>query len=91
MELKNYTIRVIGKVQGVGFRYSALQKAQELELRGYVRNERDGSVFLEIEGSSGAAMEMIHWCRKGPSFGRVDDISLEEGSPRDLPSFYIAR
>ena len=91
MELKNYSIRVSGKVQGVGFRYSALKKAAELELRGYVRNERDGSVYLEIEGSPDAVTEMIHWCRKGPSFGRVDNLSLEEGTPRDLPSFYIAR
>lgn len=40
-----------GRVQGVGFRYAALQLAREFEVAGFVRNLTDGSVRLEVEGT----------------------------------------
>lgn len=39
-----------GRVQGVGFRYTALQVAREYEVAGYVKNLADGRVQLEVEG-----------------------------------------
>lgn len=44
------TVHFTGHVQGVGFRYSALQVAKEYEVAGYVRNLLDGRVLLEAEG-----------------------------------------
>ena len=43
-----------GRVQGVGFRYTAKYLAQSLGLTGWVRNEWDGTVTLEIQGRTGA-------------------------------------
>lgn len=40
-----------GRVQGVGFRYSAKQKALELDVHGWVKNKEDGTVELEAEGN----------------------------------------
>lgn len=47
-------VRVIyrGRVQGVGFRYTTLQVAKGYEVTGFVRNETDGSVWLEAEGEA---------------------------------------
>jgi acylphosphatase len=67
-------VRVFGRVQGVGFRYSALHHAISLGIKGYVRNMRDGSVKLEIEGTEQAVNEMIKWCRLGPPHGHVSDV-----------------
>lgn len=44
-------IRVHGKVQGVGFRRRSVQAAEELGITGWVRNEPDGTVLLELQGS----------------------------------------
>lgn len=49
VKINKYLI-VSGRVQGVGFRYSAAQKAKELQLSGWVRNKMDGTVELEVEG-----------------------------------------
>ena len=46
--------RVHGRVQGVGFRYTVTQAANALGLTGWVRNERDGSVTTELQGSAEA-------------------------------------
>ena len=43
-------IRFRGKVQGVGFRYHAKNAASSLGLTGWVRNESDGSVYMEVQG-----------------------------------------
>ena len=43
-------IRFEGHVQGVGFRYQAMNAARELGLTGWVRNEFDGSVSMEVQG-----------------------------------------
>ncbi len=60
-----------GEVQGVGFRYAARQAANALGLTGWVRNEYDGSVSVEIQGDRDSIQE---WLRMVDS-GRYIDIS----------------
>lgn len=74
---KAYMIYVYGKVQGVGFRYSALKKANELGINGFVHNKDDGSVYIEAEGKGEALEEFIVWCRQGPGWARVDDVKFD--------------
>ena len=50
-EINHETIHFSGHVQGVGFRYSALQVAKEFEVAGYVKNLADGRVLVEAEGA----------------------------------------
>ena len=50
-QIKNVSIKVKGRVQGVGYRYNTMVKARELGIKGYVKNERDGSVLMEVEGN----------------------------------------
>ncbi len=45
-----YVVRYAGHVQGVGFRMTAIQQADQLSISGFVRNESDGSVLLDVEG-----------------------------------------
>src|SRR5699024_5269603 len=59
--------KVIGKVQGVGFRFSTKQVAMELGIGGIVRNESDGSVYVEANGSKEQIDHFIAALRKGPS------------------------
>jgi acylphosphatase len=52
-EVRHEIVLFEGRVQGVGFRYQALQLAREFEVAGFVRNLADGRVHLELEGGAG--------------------------------------
>lgn len=71
--------RVIGRVQGVGFRWWTRRTAAELGLHGWVRNEVDGSVVVHASGSAEALGRLETALRRGPSAARVD--RLESISP----------
>jgi acylphosphatase len=64
--------KIIGRVQGVYFRASALQEAQKLGLTGWVMNCPDGSVELIAEGARNNLEKLLAWCRRGPSGARVE-------------------
>jgi acylphosphatase len=87
--LQHFNIRIFGQVQDVGFRYSAKQKAHSLRLRGLVRNEPGGSVYLEIEGENEAVAEFLAWCKNGPAWAKVTKQELSEGEMKNYPDFVI--
>ena len=70
--MKQCSIKVIGKVQGVFFRASAKQEADKLNIHGIVRNENDGSVSIIATGDEENLDRFITWCKQGPPFARVD-------------------
>ena len=59
-------LRVTGRVQGVGFRYAAVDEATRLGLTGWVRNTPDGDVELVAEGDAARLRRMIAWSHSGP-------------------------
>lgn len=68
---------ISGRVQGVGFRYSAYYAAQSLGLTGWVRNLDDGRVELQIQGEDYVIDRMISQLDRG-RFIRIDQIEEEE-------------
>ena len=68
-------LRVQGRVQGVGFRYFVLRRAQELGLTGWVANLGNGDVEAEAEGPEDALRKLVDLVRQGPSAARVDRVS----------------
>ena len=89
MKKKHYNINVSGRVQGVGFRYSAQTIARNNNIFGFVRNEPDGSVYIEAEGKPEDLDQFLQWCYNGPGFGRVDRVVFNEAPIRDFDSFNI--
>lgn len=75
--------RVSGVVQGVGFRFWTMGKAEELGLTGEVKNLDDGSVALVAEGPEAQVHGLLEWLNSGQTPGRVDrvedTISAAEG------------
>jgi len=65
-------LSVVGRVQGVGFRAWVVQEAMQRNLRGWVRNCRDGSVEALIIGQADAVAAMAAACRRGPPMAHVD-------------------
>lgn len=67
-----------GRVQGVGFRMFVEDAAEPLNLEGWVRNKRDGSVEAVFAGPQQAVTAAIEACRAGPRHGHVDMIDIQE-------------
>ncbi len=87
--LKAYIIQVYGRVQGVGFRYYTRKKAVELGINGFVRNMRDGSVYIEAECDGDMLELFVDWCRQGPEWSRVEKVSVQEKPVEGSSGFTI--
>ncbi|MFH1852830.1 MAG: acylphosphatase [Candidatus Neomarinimicrobiota bacterium] len=70
------TIKITGRVQKVGFRWFAVQWAQDMELGGFVRNLHDGSVFVEVEGKRNRIESFIKELKQGPKGSQVDKVTV---------------
>ncbi len=83
-------VSISGRVQGVFFRDSARERAEQLGLTGWVRNLPDGRVEALFEGPSERVREMVRWCEQGPPHAAVEDVKTEfEVSKGDLTSFEV--
>lgn len=86
---KHLNIKVFGLVQGVFFRQNAKIKVQELNLKGFVRNEPDGSVCVELEGEEEKLKEFVQWCQKGPPLAQVEKVEVKEDQIKGYEEFRI--
>ena len=83
-------VRISGQVQGVFFRDSTRQKAEKLNLAGWVKNLSDGRVEAVFEGPSQKVREMISWCEEGPRHASVENVDTDfEGADGDLHGFEV--
>ena len=83
-------IRVSGQVQGVFFRDSTREKAEELGLAGWVKNLLDGQVEAVFEGPSESVREMVRWCEEGPPHASVENVDTDfESASGDLEGFEV--
>jgi acylphosphatase len=76
--VKSIHVIVAGKVQGVCFRDYTQRQARQLNLRGWVRNKRDGSVEAILNGDDSDLTAMLEWLQKGSPMSRVDNIHTQE-------------
>ncbi|HWD62288.1 MAG TPA: acylphosphatase [Humibacter sp.] len=86
---KRILARVVGRVQGVGFRYSCVLAARAAGVNGWVRNRSDGSVEAAFEGAPAAVDAMTSWMRHGPQGARVAAVELTDQSPEGASGFEI--
>jgi acylphosphatase len=84
-------LHITGKVQGVFYRDSTRQKANELGITGFVRNQPDGSVYAEAEGTEAALGSFIDWCHQGPPKAEVKKVTTTTGTWVGYSGFEIKR
>lgn len=89
--MQHWNIHITGKVQGVGYRAFVERVAQELSLHGFVRNEPDGSVYIEVEGEKGVLEELVEKCFQGPPQSQVVSADTAIGSLQYFEDFKIQR
>jgi len=68
------SLKIFGRVQGVCYRACAAEKAQELDLVGWVRNNRDGTVEAEAQGLRDNLNLFVEWCKQGPDLAKVTNV-----------------
>jgi acylphosphatase len=74
MEKVRARVMIEGRVQGVFFRHHTQEVAFRLDLKGWVKNRRDGSVEALFEGDKKKVDQIIQWCHRGPSEARVMNV-----------------
>ena len=79
--MRRVHVVVTGMVQGVGFRYYTLSRAETLGVTGWVRNRPDGAVEVEVEGPNAAVEAMLAWLADGPASARVRATRVTESRP----------
>lgn len=89
--MRAISLRISGRVQGVFFRASTCEKAQSLGIRGWCKNDPDGSVLVFAQGEEPALTELINWCHQGPIMASVTKVEVEEVSIENLSDFSIRR
>ena len=89
--MRRVHVHVRGRVQGVFFRASCVERARTLRLAGWVRNTPDAGVEAEFEGDEGGVAAMIAWCREGPKFAVVEGVEVRDIDPKGDDGFRVAR
>ncbi len=83
------TYRIHGRVQGVGFRYFVKQNADALGIRGFVRNQDDGGVFVYAIGDPAVIARLAGAIHKGPRLSEVRTVEEKEAAIEKHRSFRI--
>lgn len=84
-------ITVSGKVQGVSFRVTTKAVADQLGVKGFVKNLKDGTVYIEAEANQIFMQEFIEWCKNGPDDADVENISIETIDVKNHQNFNIIK
>jgi acylphosphatase len=80
-----------GKVQGVFYRASARDVAEELKLTGWVRNTKEGHVEALVTGNNEKLQRFINWCKKGPSDAVVTEVQVTEKKEENFERFRVIK
>ncbi|MBI5268008.1 MAG: acylphosphatase [candidate division Zixibacteria bacterium] len=89
---KTARVTVTGVVQGVGYRYFCCRKAGEYLIRGWVKNERNGSVVVLAQGEPGSLEQFINELREGPPGAAVQKVTVDYEQTNDqFNSFEVRR
>ena len=91
MEKLHYNITVSGLVQGVWFRKYAKNKADELGIKGYLKNNEDSNVYLEAEGDSLMLDIFLEWLKVGSPMSIVSSVDYIIGVLKNFNYFEIKR
>ena len=91
MSVKHLQITVKGKVQGLSFRASTKAVADQLGVRGNVRNQLNGDVYIEAEADKLTMDMFLDWCREGPERAEVTLVETLEAELKNYRNFEIVK
>ena len=89
--MKTIRLTIKGKVQGVFFRATAKDIADELGIKGWVINLPDRNVEIRATATEEILQKFIDWCKQGPPKARVDEVIVDDLSLEEFKGFRIIR
>ncbi|RDC57570.1 acylphosphatase [Pedobacter chinensis] len=89
--MKHINIKVTGKVQGVFFRASTKAVADQMGIKGFIKNEKDGSVYIEAESELFILDAFIDWCKEGPEKAVVENVEMSDGELKNFRNFEVVK
>ena len=89
--MKTIRLTIKGKVQGVFYRATAKDVADQLGIKGWVKNLPDNNVEIRATSTEQILQQFMNWCKQGPPKAKVDDVIVEELSLEEFNGFRIIR
>jgi acylphosphatase len=89
--MKHLDIIIKGKVQGVGYRFAAKAVADQLGVKGFVKNEPNGEVFIAAEGDKISLEMFLEWCHEGSEHADVNAVESNEGELKNYRNFEVLK
>ena len=89
MSTKHLLIK--GKVQGVFYRASAKERAELLQLTGWVKNTAAGNVEAVVSGTEENIKAFVEWCKSGPARANVTQVIVQDSEESNFSGFKIIR
>ena len=80
-----------GNVQGVFYRATAKQIANELGVTGWIKNTNEGSVEVTVSGNEQQLEKFVNWCKKGPDKAAVKEVVVTQKDETSFKGFSIVR
>lgn len=81
---------ISGRVQGVWYRACTKDMAEQLGIKGWVKNTSDGKVEAVFEGEENSVEKMLAWCHEGPRLANVTEVKVNsERSTGEFEGFNI--
>ena len=89
--MKHLDITVKGKVQGVFYRAATKAVADQLGVKGNIKNELNGDVSITAEADAIALEMFLEWCHEGPQDAEVTSVESHEGELKNYRNFDIVK
>lgn len=89
--MKHLSITIYGKVQGVAFRIATKAIADQLSIKGFIKNQPDGTVYIEAEGDKFSLGYLLEWCHEGPDKAVVEKVEVSEGELKNYLNFEVIK
>jgi acylphosphatase len=89
--MKTVRLTIKGKVQGVFYRATAKDVADQLGIKGWIKNLPGNNVEIRATSTQESLQEFVNWCKEGPPKARVDEVIVEELELQEFNDFRINR
>ena len=87
LQVRTIRLRIVGRVQGVGFRDAMRREAGRLGVAGWVRNRTGGDVEAVVQGNPAALEALLAWARRGPATAHVERVECGDPAPEHARSY----
>ena len=91
IRMKHLNITISGKVHGVFFRMSTKAVADQLGVKGIIKNQKDGTIFIEAEGDDFSLENFMEWCHEGPLQATVQNVEVIEAEVKNYRNFEVLK